>query len=997
MVLQIGTLAKEFMLQKQSLPINFESGMDTKTDTKQLDLGKMYQLINGTYISPRKISKRSGYNALEKYDTNDVEVENLQSLAVFNNELVGFSDETLYSYSDNIDKWVSRGEISNLNVSSNAVMRNAYNATKIHSACVNNIATFVWKDSRGGCRYSILDMDSNTFFQTDIELSSSAEDPKVVVNENIFYLFYRETGVIKYKKINSANPTITEASITVKSNLNSSNPRYDVKAITNRIYLAYNSTESNELQVLYIDNTDALSSVTEFNVVPSECIEITSDSLSRIWITYYNGTSVFALCLSYTLAATLLTPTTIETLSNVVNVSSIETSTNTMTIMYTVSNGTTSRYLTRKNTITISGTVGTASSFLRSVSQASKLFSYDGNQYTLLIHDSPLQQTYFLSDIDGIIQARYSPGIGGGVIEKCNLMEPYQLSTGNFLLSTQVKSILKESAAGAPSSSTFGVNRNVINFEPTINYQDSALGQNLYVTGGVLKNYDGSTVTEDNFFLFPEGLSASTNSASGGSMSNGTYQYVALYSWFDNRGQLHRSATSIPLSVTTSAGGTSQTQSIIIPTLRLTQKTNVMIELYRTESLGTIFYLLQSYSSPTFNDKTADTITYVDGASDTSLLNNPTLYTTGGVLDNDPAPNASIIVNWKNRLVLAGLEDSEQIAYSKIYSPGTPAEFSDFLRVNISNQGGPVTALGVLDDKLIIFKKSLIFLFTGNGPNNTGEQSDFGEPEIISSDAGCSDPASIVITPVGIMFKSSKGIYLLDRGLNVSYIGADVEAYNGYQVTAATLVPNNNQVRFLTDNDYCLVYDTYLQKWSIFDNHGGKDAEIFNSNYVYLRNSENLVYQQDNSYLDNGQPISLQIDTGWLSFAGVQGFQRVYKMLGLGEFFSPHVLNIKTAFNYLNVFTEQKAISSSSFINEEAYGDGSPYGSDEFYGGDSGLNAYQFRLDMKTQKAQSIRIKIKELQNDTYGRGLSLSNLNFEVGIKSGTGKINQSQGFGTK
>lgn len=986
------------MLQKQSLPINFEAGMDTKTDTKQLDLGKMYQIVNGVYTSPRKITKRNGYNALEKYDTSGTEVEALQSLAVFNNELVGFSDTTLYSYSENIEKWVDRGDISNLNVSSIPVMRNAYNATKIHSACVNNIAAFVWKDSRGGCRFSAVDTDSNTFFQSDVELSSSAEDPQVVVNQSQFYFLYRETGVLKYKKVNSANPTVIGSAVTLKSDLDSTDPRYDAKNVNDRIYIAYNSTNANELQVFYIDKSDNLSSATGINVQPTECVAITNDSQDRIWISYYNATSVFALCLSYTLSATLLSATVVETLTDVVNVSLIETAVSTMTVVYTVSNATASKYLTRKNTITLAGAAGTAAVFLRSVSQASKLFEYDDIQYTLLVHDSTLQQTYFLADLNGIIQARFSPGIGGNVLGQCQLMEPCLLTTGQFLLSTQVKSIIfqSEDSSGATASSTFGISRNTINFEPTLNYQDSGLGQNLYITGGVLKNYDGASVTEDNFFLFPEGLTAGTNSASGGSMSDGVYQYVAVYSWFDNRGQLHRSAGSIPLSVTTAAGGSSQTQQVVIPTLRLTQKSNVMLELYRTENAGQIFYLLQSYSSPTFNDKTADTVTYTDGATDVSLLDNPTLYTTGGILDNDPAPNASIIVNWKNRLVLAGLEDQEQIAYSKIYSPGQPAQFSDFLRTNISNQGGPVTALGVLDDKLIIFKKSLIFLFTGNGPNNAGEQSDFGEPEIISSDAGCSDPASVVITPVGIMFKSSKGIYLLNRGLNVTYIGASVEAYNQYQITAATNVPDNNQVRFLTNDNYCLVYDTFFDKWSVFDNHGGKDGEILGDNYVYLRNDENLVFKQNSEYLDNGQPINLQLDTGWLSFAGVQGFQRVYKLLGLGEFFSSHNLTIKTAFNYQNLFTESKTITSDDFINSNTYGDSATYGSDDYYGGDSGLNAYQFRLDIKSQKSQSIRITIKESQNDTYGRGLSLSNLNFEVGLKSGTGKINQSQGFGT-
>jgi len=986
------------MLQKQSLPINFESGMDTKTDTKQLDLGKMYQIVNGTYSSPRKITKRNGYNALEKYDANGVEVEDLQSLAVFNNELVGFSDTGLFSYSENIQKWVDRGDISNLGVSSTPVMRNAYNATKIHSMCINNIAAFVWKDSRGGCRYSVLDMDSNTFFQADVELSSTAEDPQVVVNQSQFYFFYRETGILKYRKVNSANPTTVAAAVTVKSDLDSTNPRYDVKTVNDRIYVAYNSTDANELQIFYISSSDLLSSAAGFNVQPTECITITNDSQNRIWVAYHNNTSVFVLCVSYTLIATLLAPTVVETIANVTNVSLIESATTTMTVMYTISASPASNYFTKKNTITLAGTAGTPAVFLRSVSQASKLFTYKNITYTLLVHDSTLQQTYFLSDLNGTIQARFSPGIGGNVPPKCQLMEPCELTIGKYLFSTQVKSIIFQSETGSatPSTSTFGIGRNTINFEPTINYQDSGLGQNLYITGGILKNYDGATVTEDNFFLFPEGLTSGANASTGGFMSNGTYQYIAVYSWFDNRGQLHRSATSIPLTVVTSAGGTTQTQEVVIPTLRLTQKNNVMIELYRTENLGSVFYLLQSYAAPTFNNKTVDSVTYIDGASDASLLDNPVLYTTGGVLDNDPAPNASIIVNWKNRIVLAGLEDQEQFAYSKIYTPGQPAQFSDFLRSNISNQGGPITALGVLDDKLIIFKQSLIFLFTGNGPNNTGEQNDFGEPEIISSDAGCSDPASVVITPVGIMFKSNKGIYLLDRGLTARYIGAPVEAYNSYQITGATNVSNNNQVRFLTNDNYCLVYDTFFEKWSVFDNHGGKDAEILNNSYVYLRNNENLVFKEDDSFLDNGEPISLQIDTGWLSFAGVQGFQRVYKLLGLGEFFSIHNLAISTAFNYQNLYTETKTINSDDFINSSTYGSGSPYGSDEYYGGDSGLNAYQFRLDMKTQKAQSIRILIKELQNDTYGRGLSLSNLNFEVGLKSGTGKINQSQGFGT-
>jgi len=984
------------MLQKQSVPINFQNGMDTKTDSKQLDLGTMYQIINGVYTSPKKIKKRNGYNALSNYDSDNVSLPTLESLAVFNNELVAFTNDALYSYSDSIEKWVEKGVVSNLNITSVPVFRNAYNATKVGCATVENIAVFVWKDSRGGSYCSAMDLQTNTLFLSEEQLTSSGDNPKVVVNQNQFYLFYNETGNLKYKKINSATPTTLGTAVTVKTDLDSSNPYYDIINVNDRIYVTYNtSTAGDLLKIFYILSTDVLGTTVGFGgtINADGALTISSDSLDRIWIAYYDNTSVFARCMSYPLTTTILTSTTIETLANVTNISLIEAVNGAyMEMLYTVYNATSSNTLIRKAEITVGGTVSGPVQYLRSVGQASKLFRYGDELYTILVHDSTLQSTYFVATIGATIQAKFSAGTGGTVIAQNSLSDVGLIADGSFLAATQVKSLITQTATAVVS--TFGVNRSVINFEPTLNYQDTTLGQNLYISGGTLKNYDGATVTEDNFYLYPEGLTAGANSASGGSMSNGTYQYIAIYSWFDNKGQLHRSATSLPLTVTLAAGGTSQTQIVNIPTLRLTQKRLSFIELYRTEASGTLFYAVTTLTSPEFNTEVSNTKSITDSISDATLIGREPLYTTGGILDNDPSPNASIVTTWKNRLIVAGLEDEQQLGYSKEYTPGTPPQFSDFFRINVSNQGGPITALGVLDDKLIIFKQSSLYVLSGNGPNAAGEQNDYGTPDLISSDAGCSDPSSIVVTPFGLMFKSSKGIQLLDRGLTIQYVGAPVEAYNAYTITAASLVSNSNQVRFLTSNNYALVYDTYFQKWSVFDNHGGKDGEIVDGVYTYLRN-DGLVFEEDNSNLDNGEAISLYIDTGWLSFAGIQGYQRVYKMLGLGEFYSPHQLLIQAYYNYNDIVLSEKTINSEDFINSEAYGDSTTYGSDAFYGGDANLNAYQFRLDMKIQKAQSIRIKITELQNDTYGQGLALSNLNFEVGLKAGTGKINQSQTFG--
>jgi hypothetical protein len=983
------------MLQKQSLPINFSGGMNTKIDEKQLDIGQLYSIVNGVYTSPKQIKKRNGYSAYPTYDINGQKIPTPESLAAFNNELIAFGNERLFSYSSNTQKWIDKGVMFNLNVESSSIMRNAYNATKLTCDANFNIGAYAWKDSRGGCRFSISDLDTNTLFQSDQPLTAGGDNPKLVSNQNFFYFFFTEGTAIKYRKVNSANPSVILSEVTIVNNLSASNPRYDIVSLNNRIYVAYQSSLGNPLQVFYIDETDALSSsVSITGETATVTVSINTDDQFRIWVSYYNGTAVKMACFSYTLGAVLLGATIIETIANVNNLSAISTSSTSQTILYTVTASPASNYFVKKNTVTLAGVVGTPSVFLRSVGQASKLFQNQGVQYTLLVHESSLQSTYFLSTISGEIQGRFSVGVGGTVIEQNSLDLFPILSNGQFMCVNQIKSNVQSN--GTTFASTYGVNRTLVNFNPSLNYQDSGLGQNLYVTGGILKNYDGSVVTEDNFFLYPENVTFGVTQTTGGFIASGTYQYAAVYAWYDNRGQLHRSAVSIPQTKVISTGGATHAQEVIIPTLRLTYKTNVFIEVYRTESNGTLFYKVSSTTSPTFNNTSVDSITFVDTLADATILSNELLYTTGGVLDNDPAPNASIITNWKNRIVLAGLENAQQIAFSKLFVPGNPAQFSDFFRLTISNQGGPITGLGVLDDKLVIFKRSSLFILSGNGPNDLGQQDDFGSPDRIASDVGCTDPSSIVITPKGLMFKSEKGIYLLDRGASLTYIGAEVEAYNNLTVTAATLVPNNNQVRFLTSSNLALVYDLYVERWSIFDNHSGKDAEILINNYVYLRN-DGMIFFEDGSYLDNSEPISLQVDTGWLSFAGIQGFQRVYKMLGLGEFYSKHKIMVQCAYNYNNSFISEKVIDSDAFINSSTYGNSATYGSDALYGGPGLLNAYQFRVDMNVQKAQSIRIKITELQNDTYGRGLSLSNLNFEVGLKSGTGKLNQSQTFGTK
>jgi len=346
--------------------------------------------------------------------------------------------------------------------------------------------------------------------------------------------------------------------------------------------------------------------------------------------------------------------------------------------------------------------------------------------------------------------------------------------------------------------------------------------------------------------------------------------------------------------------------------------------------------------------------------------------------------------------MLGGLEDPNLITFSKIRSETGPVEFNDFLTISLNNFGGKIKAFGVLDDKFIMFKESSIFFMSGEGPTNIGTQDTFTEPQQIASDVGCSEQRSVVVTPLGLMFKSKKGIYILTRGLQVLYIGDRVEEFNDLTISSGLLVPNTNQIRFTTTDSKCLVYDYLMNQWSTFTNYEANDADIFKDKYVLLSSFDPVKQEIDDQFNDDGLPIQLKLTTGWLSFAGLQGFQRVYKFKLLGEYRSKHKLKFNIAYDFKEAFIQSKLVDPLDFIDPEAYGEDSPYGEPvgKEYGGNG--NLYQIHLALKKQKCQSVKISIEEIQDTTPGRGLSLSALTFRIGAKATLFKSNQDQTFGT-
>lgn len=412
-----------------------------------------------------------------------------------------------------------------------------------------------------------------------------------------------------------------------------------------------------------------------------------------------------------------------------------------------------------------------------------------------------------------------------------------------------------------------------------------------------------------------------------------------------------------------------QVVNLTIPTLRITEKQNATIAVYRTAVNGTIYYRIdtQYLDFPIENSTSTDTITFSDSIGDYSIVGNEQLY-TGQEVENIAPPATLALTEFRNRAILIPSDNRYAYDYSKQVVAGSPVEFSDLFRQNVSTTGGPLVGAGVIDDKLILFQRGgnggQISYVTGTGPSPSGANNDFADPQFITSDASLYDPQSLVQTPVGLMFKSEKGIYLLDRSLQTKYIGKDVEDYNSYTVTGAVLTPKGNQVRFTLSNGVVLVYNYFwtgedgIGQWGIFTGISAVSDCLHSGNQVFVTSGGLVSREVTGVYTDGATGINTKFSTAWINVAGMQGFERAYYFYLLATYISAHTLTVNIYYDYDDTLAQTLTITPVAGELE------------------------QWRIFFDRQKCQAFRLVIQEVGSS--GAGLTISGLNMIIGLKKG-------------
>lgn len=959
-------------LQKQIVSVNFTGGVDTKTDDKLVVSTKLSELNNGVFKKTGRISKRYGYDLLSKDVKNELsEITQGQALSVLANELTMFSQDRLYSYSDSVSGWIGKGDVKSIQLSNDAIVKNSYNQSNPTSATNGTTQLFAWEDSSGGVRASVYDYSSKSIIVNNVEISTTGSHPKCLISGDFLIVFYIEGTSLLFKTVSKFTPTQFSAGIVVTGDLNMSE-RYDCAVLDNRLFVAYhNDSVFGETSIRYIDlNPFTVSAATTLNEGCAHGVSIAVNE--GIYVSILNGTKLLMQKLFFNLNK----DGTLIEVRSVVGPSNLATAylDNTIYIQQDFPAVDPNNTYIELGKYPLGGAYE-ALTTLRSVGLSGNSFVYNSEVFVPISHSSDLQSTGFVANaVTGTIIAKIQPTLFGPHITNGMLSNVSEVAPGVFTLPIAEKAQLNSDEDGLFTLN--GVSSVTLDFISNNRYQTADMG-GLHILGGVNNFYDGAVVVEEGFSLYPEGVTGSATDDPAGPFDVGSYSYSVCYEWTDNYGQIHRSAPSIPTQITVTDANSSI--SLTIPTLRITKKEGVRLVVYRTEKDGEIFYRTSSLSAPLFNDKTVDTLTFNDTTTDADLIKNDLLYTTGGVIENIAPPAASFCTTYNNRTVLAGLEDPLAFTYSKQKLFGVPTEFTDLFTQRVDPRGGNITALGTLDSYLVIFKRDSIFITAGDGPNDLGQGS-FPNPTLVTTDAGCINPNTVVITPKGLMFQSAKGIYLLNRSLQIEYVGAEVEDYNDLTITSSVLMSDNNEVRFITSDDLCLVYNYFFGQWSTFTNHSANDCVDWDNKFVLVRPNGEVLVENKSHFNDAGQPIKLSLTTAWLSFAGIQGYERVYRALFLGEYKSEHKLNIEVGYDYSPYFIDSGVFSVDETYKLNTYGS-QTYGED-VYGGEYPL--YQIKNHLTRQKFNTVRFRLSDdqLYLTEAGEGFNIANMSFEVGVK---------------
>lgn len=594
-----------------------------------------------------------------------------------------------------------------------------------------------------------------------------------------------------------------------------------------------------------------------------------------------------------------------------------------------------------------------------SASLYSRPFLWNERYYAVAVFDGTNQRTYFLLGMghedggsDSVdITGRFLYGEATGQRAAVgNLAEVHGDGAGRFITGVSFTDGLRNGAAVVD-----------IRFEDQAMPAPASVDGYALTPGAATRRVAETATAECGFPLAPHPPTLVANSTG----LTGTYGVRTVWRTVDRDGKVTYSPPSEPVLITLSNEGIQITQEypkLVGKNGSVTETIELLV--YRTEAGGSLYWLETDISTvvdPTSGTTHSVTLTSSTKSDANLIADGSLLYTTGGILD-DFAPESNIALEgFKDRVFGISAEQRNRVFFSKKVTQGLSIGFHPDLGFLLPDAGGDAVTLKAMDDKLVIWKERATMVLTGDGPDNRG-QGEYATPQIVDQVLGCANARAIAMTPLGIMLLTSRGFYLLSRGLSYQYIGGPVHDYLGLTFRDAVVRTDVAEVHWFTTEGRTLVYNWELDSWTTFTEQPAIGAVEYNGEIHWLDASDR-VHISDSGFdqYDSGT-YQCVLETGWISLAGLSGYQRIHELQLVGEYLSAHDVKVDFAYDFATTYEETGLALSSA---------GAPW---------------HYKVRPGRQECSAIRIKIYDTAHT--GEGFRLSGITLAYQVESGAHRL---------
>lgn len=425
------------------------------------------------------------------------------------------------------------------------------------------------------------------------------------------------------------------------------------------------------------------------------------------------------------------------------------------------------------------------------------------------------------------------------------------------------------------------------------------MGGLLYIFGGMPQVFDTRQIVGAGYQETPVITDIAASNGAGSLPSSTTLNVATVWEWYDSRGFLHQSPLSEVKTVTMGASDDTITFKQSVPhDLRCNETAgalngSVKAVAYRSLSGKKQLRRADTEDVTTFGDDVAFTLT----AGDTDIATGAVIYTQGGrgalgdVLEHESPLPATYACRLGKRILSAGGPDPYVAQVSKPEFPGEPINWSGDAAFLLKC---PDRIRGVAAQDLIgyLFSRSAVYVFTGEGPDDTG-QGTFSDPTELPSSVGLHDANSIVTTPIGVMYQADEEkLMLIPRGGGTpEWFGQPVrDTLKAFPVvTAATVCPQEQLVTFSCNNaggtDGRLIhYDLRAKTWLVDEFDGSTPITAITEHEGRLVRLSEGVITRANTTHPAAAFIEHSLVTGTIRPFGDNAWGKLVNITFLGEF-----------------------------------------------------------------------------------------------------------------